>query len=74
MSASGDVVLVGHHDNRVAFLMQALEECARERGLSSVLLSSQVSAIPFYERLGYRADGPVYEDAGIPHRDMEKQI
>lgn len=55
-------------------LMAALEDCARERGLSSVLLSSQVSAIPFYERLGYRAEGPVYEDAGIPHRDMEKAL
>jgi ElaA protein len=55
-------------------LMAALEEDARARGLSAVVLSSQVSAIPFYERLGYTASGPVYEDAGIPHRDMRKPL
>ena len=24
----------------------------------------------FYEKLGFSAVGPVYDDAGIPHRDM----
>ncbi len=51
-------------------LMGALEAEARRLGAPRVVLSSQVSAIPFYERLGYVASGPVYDDAGIPHRDM----
>lgn len=55
-------------------LMLALESAARARGHTSVVLSSQVSAIGFYERLGYVAHGDVYDDAGIPHRDMTKQL
>ena len=52
-------------------VMEFLHDEARGRGHRRVRLSSQVSAIPFYERLGYVAEGPVYDDAGIPHRDME---
>jgi hypothetical protein len=39
-----------------------------------VVLSSQVTAIPFYEQLGFMASGPVYDDAGIPHRDMHLEL
>ena len=31
---------------------------------------SREAAHRFYERLGFVAEGPVYDDAGIPHRDM----
>lgn len=53
-----------------AAVMQALHDEARRHGRTRVVLSAQVTAIPFYERLGYVASGPVYDDAGIPHRDM----
>ncbi|TWT66858.1 putative N-acetyltransferase YjcF [Posidoniimonas polymericola] len=33
-------------------------------------LEAQVSAIGFYERLGFTAYGEVYQDAGIDHRRM----
>ncbi|KIN62993.1 Acetyltransferase, GNAT family protein [Sulfitobacter noctilucicola] len=33
-------------------------------------LGAQVQAIAFYEALGFTAFGPVYDDAGIDHRDM----
>jgi len=55
-------------------LMDALEGHARQQALASVVLHAQVAAIPFYERLGYRADGPVFLDAGIDHRAMEKVL
>lgn len=51
-------------------VMQALQDEGRRRGAVVVVLSAQVAAVPFYERLGYAAHGPVYDDAGIPHRDM----
>lgn len=35
-------------------------------------LDAQLQAMPFYERLGYVAEGPVFDDAGIPHRLMLK--
>lgn len=41
------------------------------QGISCVKLSAQISAVPFYEKLGFSAYGPVYPDAGIDHRDMQ---
>lgn len=52
-----------------ALIRRAVEEL-RARGLARAKLGSQVHAIPFYEELGFVAEGPVYDDAGIPHRDM----
>lgn len=52
-------------------VMQALHEAARERGRLGVTLAAQLQALPFYERLGYVARGPVFLDAGIEHRDMD---
>ena len=37
-------------------------------------LGAQVDALGFYERLGFCAFGPVYDDAGIPHRDMVRAL
>ena len=53
-----------------AALIRAAVEELRGRGLRVAVLGSQVHAIPFYEGLGFAAEGPVYDDAGIPHRDM----
>jgi ElaA protein len=53
-----------------AALIRAAVEELRARGFSRAKLGSQVHAIPFYEGLGFVAEGPVYDDAGIPHRDM----
>ena len=50
-------------------LLRALLAVAQERGLSPYL-EAQTHAIPFYERFGFRAHGPVFDDAGIPHRHM----
>ena len=55
-------------------LTRAIEERARERGLAVLVLSAQVSAIAFYERLGYSAYGPVFDDAGIDHRWMRRSL
>jgi len=37
-------------------------------------LDAQVDAIPFYERLGYVAEGENFLDAGIAHRRMVKVV
>jgi ElaA protein len=34
------------------------------------VLGSQTHAIGFYEKLGFEAFGPEFDDAGIPHREM----
>lgn len=43
-------------------------------GLTRAKLSAQDHAIGFYERLGFVAEGPFYDDAGIPHRDMVRLL
>jgi len=53
-----------------ARLMALLTGVARSRGLPRIELSAQVQALPFYEALGYAAEGPVYLEAGIEHRRM----
>lgn len=34
-------------------------------------LESQVRAIPFYEKVGFKAYGDEFDDCGIPHRKMQ---
>lgn len=53
-----------------AALIRAAVVQLREHGLRTATLGAQVQAIGFYEALGFAAVGPVYDDAGIPHRDM----
>lgn len=36
----------------------------------TLMLDAQVPVIPFYERLGFEAEGGVFLDAGIEHRKM----
>ncbi|RKE18638.1 GNAT family N-acetyltransferase [Streptomyces sp. TLI_171] len=55
-------------------LVRAVEELGREHGAREVELHAQVQALGFYERLGYAAEGPVYDDAGIPHRTMTRVL
>ena len=55
-------------------LLEELLTVARERGLAEVWLTAQTRAIGFYERLGFRAHGPEFPDAGIPHRRMTRPM
>ncbi|MFE7752760.1 GNAT family N-acetyltransferase [Streptomyces sp. NPDC057428] len=57
-----------------AALVRAIEEEARTLGLTSVDLHAQTHALGFYERLGYRAYGPEFDDAGMPHRAMRRPL
>lgn len=53
-----------------ALMRAAIEELRRQPGITRAKLGAQTHALGFYERLGFTAEGPVYDDAGIPHRDM----
>ena len=55
-------------------LMDALEEAAVDEGRALVVLGAQLTAVPFYEKLGYVGEGEVFLDAGIPHRTMTKSL
>jgi predicted GNAT family N-acyltransferase len=51
-------------------ILQTLLEIACEHCMAEIRLSAQVTAIPFYEKAGFKLCSGVYMDAGIPHRDM----
>jgi predicted GNAT family N-acyltransferase len=53
-------------------ILAALVGEAAQRGVQRVVLHAQVHAIPFYERNGFRVVGDVFDEAGIPHRRMER--
>jgi predicted GNAT family N-acyltransferase len=55
-------------------VMLALHDLAREQNATSITLGAQLQAIGFYERLGYRAYGDVFLDAGIEHRWMDLDL
>lgn len=55
-------------------LMHRTERLARDRGADTVVLHSQTSVEAFYETLGYETTSGVFEDAGIPHVEMEKSL
>lgn len=48
-------------------IMHALMNAARDRGHTSVELSAQCHAALFYERLGFKQHGEVFQEAGIAH-------
>lgn len=52
-----------------ALILGALDH-ARHLGAVTAKLGAQTHALGFYTALGFTAQGPIYDDAGIPHRDM----
>ncbi|HET7204323.1 MAG TPA: GNAT family N-acetyltransferase [Steroidobacteraceae bacterium] len=55
-------------------IMRRLVDLALERGFTEVYLNAQTSARGFYERLGFRADGPEFDEVGIPHQRMRRAV
>jgi ElaA protein len=55
-------------------LMRAVIEAARRAEVRELQLESQTHALAFYERLGFAAEGPEFDDAGIPHRLMRLSL
>lgn len=51
-------------------ILERLIQLARAKGVKTIILHSQINAIPFYEKMGFVPDGPTYDEAGIPHRNM----
>ncbi|MBR3321248.1 MAG: GNAT family N-acetyltransferase [Exiguobacterium sp.] len=53
-------------------IMDEVERVAKRQGLVELRLGAQLTALPFYEKLGYEAFGDEFLDADIPHRMMRK--
>ena len=57
-----------------ATLLAAAHALAAERGAREVAINAQTSALGFWERAGYVAEGPEFEEAGLPHVAMRRAL
>lgn len=68
-------VLASHRGQGIGEkLMRYIEQHAKEKGLFTLKLNAQKHAEPFYLRLGYVSVGPPFEEAGIEHVAMKKNL
>jgi predicted GNAT family N-acyltransferase len=68
-------VLQNHrHEGVGRALMERLHAVAREHGVAKLWCHAQLTAVPFYERLGYRSLGSTFDEAGIDHVRMELRL
>ena len=57
-----------------ALIREALTILRDRPGITRAALGAQIDALGFYEKLGFTAYGPVFDDAGIDHRMMEMRF
>lgn len=55
-------------------LVRRAEEIAREHGYRRMELHARMIARPFYERLGYQAFGPEFEEVTVLHVAMARDL
>jgi predicted GNAT family N-acyltransferase len=55
-------------------VLRALAGAAHERGERRVLLHAQRTALAFYARLGFGVQGQPFDEAGIPHIEMAREL
>ena len=55
-------------------VLNFLEDQGRARGFRQITLHAQEYVKSFYAGHGYREVGEVFEEAGIPHREMVKEL
>lgn len=68
-------VLAAYRGRRIGeALMQRAIAHLTAQGVVKARLSSQLHAQPFYERLGFVPQGSVFEEAGIPHIYMQRDL
>jgi len=72
----GRVAILREHRGKGlgALLMQRVEQDAKAAGYTELILEAQCYAIPFYEKLGYTAEGDIFLDCDIEHRLMRKSL
>lgn len=57
-----------------AKLVSASEQLARQLGARRIALHARQTAVPFYLKLNYQIEGDPFEEVGIPHRYMAKEL
>ena len=55
-------------------ILRALIQKGKEKGAQAFILHAQTHAIPFYAAEGFEPNGPIFDEAGIPHVEMRLVI
>lgn len=55
-------------------VMTEIHRWVGEQPFQEILLDAQVEVIAFYEKLGYQAQGEVFEECGILHKRMVRWL
>lgn len=53
-------------------LVQYAEKRAKEAGYSKIVMHAMLSVVSFYEKIGYQAEGDVFDEQGITFLKMVK--
>lgn len=56
------------------YLMDFIEDVAREKGYKKSFLMGRTRVEDFYKRLGYKTIGEPYDHKSVPHVDMIKNL
>jgi predicted GNAT family N-acyltransferase len=57
-----------------ASMMNFAEIVARDKGYKKLVMHARVTAVGFYEKLGYKVVGDQFIEVTIPHHIMEKNL
>ena len=55
-------------------MVKYAEKRAREAGYSRLVMHAMLSVVNFYEKMGYRQEGEIFEDQGITFARMVKNL
>jgi predicted GNAT family N-acyltransferase len=51
-------------------MLRVIMDCGRANGITDFHLSAQISAVGFYQKMGFKLSGGEFEEAGITHINM----
>ncbi len=55
-------------------LLSILIQTAKEKGAQECILHAQTHAIAFYAKSDFEPNGPIFDEAGIPHVEMRLML
>ncbi len=55
-------------------LVDFSEKVSKEKGFERIVMNARDSAVPFYEKLGYRKEGDMFTEVTIPHFKLYKSL
>jgi len=56
------------------FVVRLLANKAFSAGAEEVIINAQVTAVPFYEKIGFVSYGEIFDEAGIDHIAMKVKL